>query len=203
MVTLFKSGDLIGQRAFRVILEAMSRPGRMCQLPDVTHREDRFAWLFIVLETLLDQEATHCMIDEDGSMHLSHLLFEATKSPWVALEEADFIIAPNGSTGGKIACAKRGLPEYPDLSATVIYRIDSLSCERTRTVRCRLKGPGIADSVDLPAMEGFDHQELLQLCTVNRDFPLGVDVLFVDSAGRMVAVPRSTHIHMKDPQWHT
>ena len=65
------------------------------------------------------------------------------------------------------------------------------------------KGPGIADTVDLTAMEGFDHRELLQLCTVNRDFPLGVDALFVDSAGRMVAVPRTTHIHMKDPQWHT
>ena len=203
MVTLFKSWDLIRQRAFRVILEAVSRPGRICQLPGETHRQDRFTCLFIVLETLLDQEVTHYMIDEDGSIQLDRTLYEATKSPRVALEEADFIIAPYGSTGGRISRAKRGRLEYPDLSATVVYRIDSLSCERNTTVRCSLRGPGIADSLALPAMEGFDHRELLQLCTVNLEFPLGVDALFVDPAGRMVAIPRSTQIHIKDPQWHT
>ncbi|MFH1080869.1 MAG: phosphonate C-P lyase system protein PhnH [Pseudomonadota bacterium] len=202
MVALFQSGDLIRQRVFRVILDAVSRPGRICQMPGATHRQDRFACLFMVLETLLDQEATHCMIGEDGAAHLEPALYEATKSPPAALKEADFIIAPYGSTKGGVSRAKRGLPEYPDLSATVVYRVDYITRERDAPVKCSLRGPGILDSLALPTMEGFDHRELLQLCAVNRDFPLGVDALFVDPAGRIVALPRSTQIQVKEPQWH-
>jgi alpha-D-ribose 1-methylphosphonate 5-triphosphate synthase subunit PhnH len=198
MVTVYKSEHSIRQCAFRAILEAVSRPGRICQLPGEKHRQDRFACLFLVLETLLDQESSHFVIDEFGSMHLDQALYEATKSPRAALEEADFIIAPYGSTGGRISRAKRGRPEYPDLSAMVVYRVDSLSCERDAPVRCNLRGPGIANSLALPAMEGFDYRELPQLCIVNQEFPLGVDAIFVDAGGRLIAVPRSTQIHIKD-----
>ncbi len=198
MVTLFKSGDLIRQRAYRVILEAMSRPGRICKMPDPTLRQGRFDFLLIVLETLLDHESTHCMIEADGLMLLKRRLHEATKSPQTVPEKADFIIAPHGSTRGRLIRAKRGLPEYPDMSATVIYGIDSLSCEKSTPLRCSLRGPGIVDSLALPAMEGLDFRELTQLCTINLEFPLGVDALFVDPKGHLIALPRSTQIHIKN-----
>lgn len=203
MVTLFKSGDLILTRVFRAILEAMSRPGGIVQLPAAVPGQARMVYLFHILETLLDQESSHYLIDGEGSMQLDRTLYEATKSPRVRLEEADFIIAPYGSTKGAITRAKRGRPEYPDLSATVIYLIDSLSCDRESIVTCCLQGPGIADRMALPSMEGFDQRELFQLSTVNRDFPLGVDALFVDPDGRLMAIPRSTQIHLKDSPWPT
>jgi phosphonate C-P lyase system protein PhnH len=170
----------------------------MYRLPVERDDNCRFSYLLMVLEMFLDQETTHYMIDEDGSSLLDRRLYEKTKSPPVAAEEADFIVAPYGSTQGKVCCAKRGQPEYPDLSATIVYAVDSISPDEKSPLRCSLQGPGIVDDKALPFMEGFDHRELRYLCDVNRDFPLGVEALFVDSIGRMCAITRSTKITIKD-----
>lgn len=157
----------------------------------------------MVLDLLLDHEVGHFVIDEDGADHLTKRLYAATKSPPVPLEDADFIIAPYGSTKGSLQRVKRGRPEYPDLSATVVYVVDAISQSNQAAIQCSLRGPGIADRMSLPVMEGFDHREILKLSAANQDFPLGIEAIFIDPTGRLMAINRSTQIHIKDASWHT
>lgn len=198
MVTCYGKADGLRQRAFRTILTAFSGPGQIRRLPAAERDSDA---LFMILETLLDQEATHCIIHGDDDSLLNQRLFASTRSRQVALEEADFIIAPNGHTGGTIDRAKRGSLEYPERSATVVYRVTALRYEKPAPLRCSLTGPGIADRCAFPAMDGFEYGELLQWSLINQQFPLGVDAIFVDREGRLMAMPRSTQCHMEDERW--
>jgi alpha-D-ribose 1-methylphosphonate 5-triphosphate synthase subunit PhnH len=43
-------------------------------------------------------------------------------------------------------------------------------------------------------IDGLNSNDLELLFEINSDFPLGVDTLFVDEAGRIVAIPRSTRM---------
>lgn len=198
MVTCYEKADGLRQRAFRTILTAFSRPGQIRRLPVSGRDSDA---LFMILETLLDQEATHCIIHGDKGSLLSQRLFASTGSRQVASEEADFIIAPDGHTGGTIERAKLGSLEYPERSATVVYCVTALHSEKPVPLRCSLTGPGIADRCALPAMDGFEYGELLQWSRINQQFPLGIDAIFVDSEGRLMALPRSTQCHMEDEWW--
>jgi len=201
MVNLFQKNDLIRQRAFRVMLSAISRPGTVGSLPDVTEANGPAGSLLVLLETLLDHEVSYCLVDADPETSLAGLIYEGTKSPQACLEEADFIVAPRGGTGRKILRAKRGRMEYPDLSATVVYAVEEIIADGKASAFCKLEGPGIAGEQLLPMMEGFDYEELDALRTVNEEFPLGVDAFFVDRQGRLVALPRSTRITVKESVW--
>jgi alpha-D-ribose 1-methylphosphonate 5-triphosphate synthase subunit PhnH len=203
MVSLFQQNDLIRQCVFRAILKAFSRPGQIFTLPETNEQNERTGSLRLVLETLLDHEVSHCLIDADDAGQLQRTICEAAKSSPAPLEEADFIVAASGSTHGRIYRAKRGQTEYPDLSATVIYAVESIFRGKNAPVNCVLRGPGIVDHQAFPAMEGFDCRELKALCAVNVDFPLGVDALFVDRQGLLAAAPRSTRIQIKEPSWPT
>lgn len=201
MVTPYRQTDGMRQRAFRTMLTAFSRPGQVWCLPFSGREKHSFDALCIILETLLDQEASHFIIPGDDGSALSERLFTLTGSRRVALEEADFIIAPNGHTDGTIDRAKRGDLEFPERSATVVYRVTALRCEKQAPLRCSLTGPGIADRCAFPAMDGFEYGELLQWSLINQQFPLGVDAIFVDREGRLMTMPRSTQCHMEDELW--
>ena len=54
-------------------------------------------------------------------------------------------------------------------------------------------GPGIKDKTRIK-IEGLAAGELKELKHVNREFPLGVDSIYLDRSGRLTSIPRSTRI---------
>ncbi len=190
---LFKTGSE-DQSVFRTILQAVSHPGRIFVLPEASDRRKKWASLLKLLTAVMDGEITHHIVDGALCPDFSDLLYAATKSPAVALESADFVIVPGGDTKGSITSAKRGTPEYPDMAATIVYGVRFIAAGEAQDDGIFLQGPGIHGRIALPVMDGLNSNDLRLLFEINNDFPLGVDTLFVDEAGRVVAIPRSTRM---------
>jgi alpha-D-ribose 1-methylphosphonate 5-triphosphate synthase subunit PhnH len=193
---------------FRVILQGMSHPGKIyplsglptpssdtgtssrrypgkkAPLPNLPGAESA---VIQILGCLMDNEVSFAVI---GDRDMETVLARHTDSRSVSAEDADFVIVRNGTTRGKLAGFKRGSLEYPDTGATILYLVEALS-EATGEVV--LSGPGVNGTASL-RITGLDPGELQLLREVNREFPLGVDVIFLDQSGNIACIPRSSQI---------
>lgn len=179
---------LDNHRCFRRLLQAMSRPGTLFQLPaaDTSGRSP----LFRLLDAIIDQQCSCCLIDPDPEWQAQ--LQQQTGCSFAPLDQADFLLALDGTSRGTLQQAKRGRRDFPDQNATIIYRVDQLA-EGTAQSGIQLRGPGINGSI-YPSIEGLAETELKQLKSVNLEFPLGIDALFLDRTGQLIGLPRSTRI---------
>lgn len=179
------SSQIIKDHAlFRVLLQAMSRPGKVYELPQ-SHGEQQTA--VQLLGCLLDNEVSLAVLDDAA---LETALLRHTNSPKALPENADYIVVSQGTTCGWLTGFKRGTLEYPDAGATVIYLVEDLQADGGKI---NFSGPGIKGMV-APAISGFDMREFDSLREVNMEYPLGVDAIFLDRNGRIACIPRSTKI---------
>ena len=171
---------------FRVILRAMSHPGKVFRLPEFTGEETAVVEL---LQCLLDNEVGVAVI---GEPTLARNLARRTGCRLVPCREADFIIIGNGANSEEVSDFKSGSLEYPDSGATVIYLVDGLSEGEGGIV---LTGPGINGAVRL-RISGLAAGEIPRLRRINSHFPLGIDAFFFVPRrnGRLVCIPRSSQI---------
>jgi len=179
------------QKTFRLLLQAMSHPGTVYHS---VNRQDRkgndMTGLMDICETLLDREVGFAVINDDGS--LTKEISRRTRSRTVSIPDADFIIVVGGTSNRKILEGKRGSLEYPDNSATAIYVIPSCR-EGNSGNSILLKGPGIETETFLE-LQGFQRDELKAIQHANSEYPLGLDVIFVDRNGHISCIPRSITI---------
>lgn len=168
---------------FRVILQGMSHPGKVYPLPNLSGAESA---VIEILGCLMDNEVSFAVI---GDKDMETVIARHTDSRPVSFEDADYIIARDGTTCGKLAAFKRGSLEYPDTGATVIYLVEELS-QATGVV---LSGPGVNGTASL-RITGLDPSELQLLRQVNSEFPLGIDAIFLDQSGHIACIPRSSRI---------
>lgn len=174
---------------FRVLLRAMSRPGSVCLLPSQPETSGRHGGLAGMLRCLMDHEVTHYAGD-DESGDLSREILRVTGSSRAAMNTADFLVFPAGTSRDALAKARRGTLEYPDSGATVVFLVEELGETGGGT---ELHGPGI-DGTARPLISGLAEAELGLLREANVEFPLGLDALFLDDGGRIMCIPRSTRI---------
>ena len=185
----FSQSCLDNHECFRILLNSMSRPGKIFQLPDAT--EDNFVTtVFRLLDTVLDQQVSCCLLD--GNKELENQLKLRTGTHVTDAESADFLLALSGDSCGKSLTAKRGQLDFPDEGATILFGVNQLS-DGTATTGVRLFGPGIKDNI-YPKICGLAAQELNQLKEVNAEYPLGIDCIFIDQNGQLMSIPRSTRI---------
>ena len=188
----------ITQKTFRSLLQAMSHPGRVFTLSQesgVESQESESGGLMLILQTLLDHEVGFCVIGTEKE-YLKTNISELTGSPVKDISDADFIIISDGESNGEILKARKGSLEYPDTGATVIYFIHSLSAKDNGGLTLTLKGPGINGEIS-PLMSGVSKREFHYLKEINSEYPLGIDSIFIDSANRIMCIPRSTRIEVK------
>ncbi len=177
--------DALDHAVYRAVLGAMSRPGTIQPLPEAAAA----AAVLHVLGALLDHEATFHVHQDDA---LAQELRRTTGGRPAPLDRADFLVFPSGGSHGLLRQAKRGTLEYPDEGATALYGVRELHPAAGPVL---LRGPGIRDRC-APRLDGLAPDELPTLAEVNRDFPLGVDAVFLDARGRVLCVPRSTRIEV-------
>ncbi len=169
---------------FRVLLQAMSHPGRVYPLPDFP-LDSQVAVEF--LGSIMDSEVGFAVI---GDSELEKAIGHRTGSRRVSPGEADFLVVGNGSGSGELAGVKRGSLEYPDSGATILYLVEELRAGNGDII---LSGPGIDGTASLQ-IKGLPAGEAHRLQMVNSEFPLGVDAVFLDGNGRIACIPRSSQI---------
>jgi alpha-D-ribose 1-methylphosphonate 5-triphosphate synthase subunit PhnH len=172
----------IQQAHFRIMLNAMARPGN-CYPLRKTPVEGPAA--LAVLSTLLDAEVSL----SDPHELLRNGDWPMLQANPVAAEHADYLLCDGGRAPD--FTPKLGSLSSPEKSATLILVVKALGQGDTRL---RLTGPGIAQACYLSI--GGIHRQWLAIreewvCA----FPLGVDMILVDEE-RITALPRTTLVEV-------
>lgn len=184
----FADPVLESQATFRVLLEALGRPGRIYDLPALPPAPAPLSPAAAAVAL--------AMTDLDAPVWLDGALATGDVSSWLRFhagcpisatpETAAFALIADMDSLGDLMSFSLGTPEYPETAATLVIQTTEISTD-TGVV---LRGPGIKDSTrlhvgGLPSGFWAARRALTPL------FPQGIDVLFV-TAGQVCGLPRTT-----------
>tara|TARA_R110001583_G_scaffold140307_2_gene292573 strand:- start:19795 stop:20403 length:609 start_codon:yes stop_codon:yes gene_type:complete len=178
---------------FRVILDAMSRPGRIYDRPiDIAVPDGLNAFAAATLLALADSDTTVWLSPGCATQAASrHLKFHCGSPIITDIVQADFAVAAIDDDLSFIAQLKVGNAEYPDQSATLILMVHDI----TNIPQMRLSGPGIKDSHTLE-VKGLPAAFHAWRAENQPLFPCGVDVIFVTDT-KIAALSRTTRVEGK------
>jgi alpha-D-ribose 1-methylphosphonate 5-triphosphate synthase subunit PhnH len=180
------------QIAFRHMVRACSFPGEIVNLEEIAEKIDLQAPLgkgmLLVALTLLDAETGFCVYGEKAeevSVFLSRMTYSARRE----IGEADFVFVTEGDTGNLepvFSSAFGGTLVDPQLGATLVIEVPVLDSIGNLS----LSGPGIENKKSFGT--GKYNGWVTLRNEKNREFPLGVDIVFIDSRARLAMLPRTT-----------
>lgn len=194
----FRDATHASQKVFRVVLEAMSRPGSVFALPEValdgvippSGLRRMSAGTAAILLTLLDAETS---VRLSGSMAnadaVSYLRFHTgVRSAWMD-EFAAFTVAHGDDVSGAVwQRLDLGSDEVPQRGATLVVQVDRLD----DGLALALQGPGV-QSVNRLRVRGLSAGFWQWRIELQRLMPRGVDLILV-GGDQVAAIPRSTRI---------
>jgi alpha-D-ribose 1-methylphosphonate 5-triphosphate synthase subunit PhnH len=174
------------QAIFRVLLEALARPGVPRQIPVPALDAPANPWVASVLLTVLDHETSFASLADEPT---ERFVRARTSARDATPATADFVLAEAESLSPALVLElKRGSLAYPDGSATLVVHAH----QDTPGQMVHLSGPGIPDgrAADLP----FNAAVAEALAEANKNYPCGIDLLLIDAWGRLIGLPRTTRI---------
>jgi alpha-D-ribose 1-methylphosphonate 5-triphosphate synthase subunit PhnH len=194
------------QQTFRVVLDAMARPGRVLTLPpstieglqppasSVPGRPMSLGGAALLL-TLLDAETC---VRLAGSLataaSLAYLRFHTGVRAASEEESADFTLARAGDVDATLwSRLDMGHDEAPQRGATLLVEVDALCGDQGR--RLSLRGPGI-DGVQSLVVHGLSHEFWSWRQRLQDALPRGIELMLIHGA-RIAAVPRSSRITLE------
>jgi alpha-D-ribose 1-methylphosphonate 5-triphosphate synthase subunit PhnH len=178
------------QACFRVILDVLSHPGRIGELPPVLAGSPPApleAAAAAIALTLCDMD-TPVWFDEAAAAAAGYLAFHCGARVSETLADARFAFVADAATLPPLDAFALGSDEYPERSATLVIAVAGLTSGSGTTLR----GPGIREEARL-GVAGLPARFWAERAALAELFPRGPDVLFV-SGGRLAALPRSTRV---------
>lgn len=172
--------EQLSRQNFKSLSDALAMPGKITQIKSVFDSH-----LLGVANVLFFSEVTYYYSgDEDIT------LIEAITNPKATtLQEADYIFGDMIDVH-YINEAKKGDYLNPDFSATLIFK-----CEDFNYYTYFLSGPGIdgEKEINLPCNKEF----IKALMKKNSDYPLGIEIFFINSIGELIALSRTTKVEVR------
>ena len=178
------------QAAFRTALSALSHPGRVIEIPEVSELpRNGHGAAAILLQAL---------VDSDCAVWLSPALAGSDTAAWLRFHtgcrwalspaSAHFLWVAQGDQMPALASLDAGTQAYPDQSATCVLEVQVLCTDDADGMV--LTGPGIAQAQRL-GVQGLPGDFIAQWAANHASFPRGVD-LFLATATHITGLPRST-----------
>jgi alpha-D-ribose 1-methylphosphonate 5-triphosphate synthase subunit PhnH len=187
------------QTAYRKVLEALSRPGEIAHLDEEAQKAEGLLpgclpSTAVLALMLLDTEVTFKVVSEREDEVIAWFN-RLTSAKAADAEQADYIFVLQDARPGDfeqvLLAAKSGTLEDPHQSATLIVEAASV----TDGPALRLTGPGIAQ--ENSARIGAPGDWIEVRARNNNEYPMGVDLLFVDANHRLIGLPRTTQISVQ------
>lgn len=185
--------DIVG--SYRGLVEANSYPGEISSLSQYVKKNTIvtpfYSTTLLFVYMLLDSEVTFCVVG-DKAEESSDMIAKLTYAKQQSLETADFIFilssADDEQIKDAISKAKIGTLVNPHKSATLICEVESISEGQLITI----SGPGIKSEefINLNYAQGWvtlRHEK-------NKEYPLGIEMYFVDVKNNILALPRTTQV---------
>jgi alpha-D-ribose 1-methylphosphonate 5-triphosphate synthase subunit PhnH len=191
----FYDPSLGSQAVFRCALSALSHPGRVIEIPDVSERPRHGHGAAAIL--------LQALIDSDCSVWLSPSLATTDAAAWLRFHtgctwaespsEANFLWITQGDSLPALSTLNAGTDDYPDQSATCVIEVSHLEKTKTQdTQTLSLSGPGIATEEKL-SVQALPEDFVDQWAANHGLFPRGIDV-FLASPTQLVGMPRTLGI---------
>lgn len=187
------------QKAYRKVISSMSRPGTMnilkdeCEILDLGVNINKGVLLLMLM--LLDREVTYSIECENKNAYVKEIT-QLTYSKCVKIENADFLFVLKDAVENvgyaALEKTKIGTLIDPQKSTTVIYEIDNFDNNNI----FNLKGPGINGEVEVSINLSNELLRIREMKTI--EYPLGIDFIFIDSKYRIICIPRTTVISVKE-----
>ncbi|MEJ6404280.1 phosphonate C-P lyase system protein PhnH [Yoonia sp. 2307UL14-13] len=167
--------------AFRGIMNAMARPGRIETIVGAEGPAPLSRAAATVLMTLCDPDTALYLAPSCDSLAVREWIGFHTGAPVGPTSAAHFAVG-RWHELQPLERFRTGTLEYPDRSATLIAEMDVLASEGAT-----LRGPGIEIEarLSLPDLDAFQRN--------HGQFPLGLDFIFT-AGDRIAALPRSTQV---------
>jgi alpha-D-ribose 1-methylphosphonate 5-triphosphate synthase subunit PhnH len=197
----FRDATRSAQKVFRVVLDAMSRPGTVLALPDAaldgviapSGLRRLGTGTTAILLTLLDAETNVRLCASLASADaVSYLRFHTgVRSAWMD-EFAAFTVAHADDVGETLwQRLDLGSDEVPQRGATLVVQVDGFD-----------QGPALA--MQGPGVQSVNHLRVRSLSLafwqwrieLQRLMPRGIDLILV-CGDRVAAIPRSTRIALE------
>lgn len=190
----FHDAALGSQAVFRSALSALSHPGRVIEMPDVSAlpRQGHGAAALLL----------QALVDSDCRVWLSPALAASDAAAWLRFHtgcrwatdatSARFLWVAEGDALPALASLDAGTDEYPDQSATCVVEVAAL--DGAAADGLVLTGPGIATEQSL-SVRGLPDDFATQWDGNHRAFPRGVD-LFLVTPTHIAGLPRSTRVRV-------
>jgi len=183
------------QHVYRKMLKSMSRPGLIENIGYESSRVNGFNNIYdgtvVIMQLLLDTETSFNIIsnvEEEIISYISQLTYGKTTST----KEADFLFVLKDAFPCKIESAitdsKIGNLVDPHKSSTIVIEVESI----TRGKELILKGPGIEKENTISIKCDFDWISARE--SKNIEYPLGIDIIFIDKSSNIMCLPRTTQI---------
>lgn len=169
--------EKLNRENFKSLVDAFSMPGKISTVQPVLDSS-----LLAIANVLLYNEVTFFY---QGKEDIS-MVKAITNAKETSYMEADYIFS-DSINGSFVKEAKKGDHKNPDFSATLIFK-----CQDFDKTEVEITGPGIDISrhISLPC----DKEFINILMKKNSDFPLGVDLFFLNDNDQVLALSRTTKI---------
>lgn len=167
--------------AFRAVLQAMARPGRIARVAGAAPPAPCSPAAGAVLLTLVDADTPLHLAGAHDCGPLRDWVRFHTGAPLVPRAAAAFALG-DWAALAPLRGYPVGTPDYPDRSATLIVELPALTA-----AGARLAGPGIRQAARLPLPDPA------AFAANAARFPLGLDVILT-AGDRLAALPRSTRV---------
>lgn len=185
------------QSVYRKIVDSTSRPGHISDLRKeaaLVEEEDQKGFrasLQLLALTLLDQEVSFKVFSTQADT-VNQTINQLTYAKPTETHHADYLFilqdAEKGCFEEAIMNAKPGTLKNPHASATIIVEVESV----TTGEALLLKGPGI-HTTELVHLD-INGNWLESRQEKNKEYPLGIDLIFIDQNHQLLSLPRTTQI---------
>lgn len=177
----FADAPIEAARAFRAVLDALSRPGTLTTLTGANPPAPLSQAAGVLALTLFDATTPVHLAGAHDTPALRDWLVFHTGAPLVGAEQAAFAVGSWDALQPVTRFAP-GTPDYPDRAATLIIEMPELAAQGAL-----LRGPGIKETarLSLPDIAAFQ--------TNHARYPLGFDT-FLTCGDRVAGLPRSTQV---------
>lgn len=181
------------QKSYRKTIQAFSCPGKIVDLSSEVKQIEMPINCLKITKALISM-----LLDTDTNFYaysnlegISEKISQLTYSQETTVENASYVIVTkdsNSHLNEVIEKANVGTLTDPHLAALIICECNDIQ----KNAKYLLQGPGIKDKDVVDVDVNCEWLEARN--KKNHEFPLGVDLVFVDKKNRLVAFPRTTKI---------
>ncbi|MDX1809665.1 MAG: phosphonate C-P lyase system protein PhnH [Sulfurospirillaceae bacterium] len=171
--------EKLNRKNFKALMSALSMPGNIKKISPLYKSA-----MLALSNVLLYNEVTYFFAGDDNIS----LVADITNPKIETAQNADYIFSDQIDKD-LLEIAKKGTFLNPEFSATLIF-----ACKDFNKTKAKISGPGIKEEKEiyLPCEREF----IQTLTEKNSNYPLGIEVFFINEKNELMALSRTTKIEV-------